>query len=134
MTTNLITPEEVYGLAYANVSEYTPVEVITENDITVAERRYLIPVVGDELYASLLAGSYSSLLDDYVAPALALFVREVIDAPSAPASKAGLRRARTMLKRLSDHLDDNSSSYAEYDEDTNILKRCRIHGGDIQIR
>ncbi len=133
MTSRLITPEEVYGLAYANVSEYTPVEVITDADIAVAEKRYLKPVIGDELYASLLAGEYPTLLDNYVAPALALFVREVVDAPSAPASVAGMKRARGMRKILSDYLDDNESSFPEYDADENILKRCQIHGADIQI-
>lgn len=134
MTTTVITPSEVYELAFSAVYEYTPVEVITEADIVLAEQKFLIPIIGGDLHAAILDEQYSTLVSDYIATALALCVREMVNAPSAPASKDGMRRARAMMRRLSDHLDDNQSSYPEYVESENILKRCRIHGHDIQIR
>lgn len=134
MIQTLITPAEVYDIAYSSVAQYTPVEVITEVDILTAEQRYLVPVIGERLYAAISSGEYTSLVSDYIAPTLSLYVREVVNAPSAPASKDGMRRARAMMIYLSDYLDDNQDSYPEYVESENILKRCRIYGADIQIR
>ncbi len=131
--TTLITPSEVRDIAYAG-EEYTPLELITSASITVAEQRYLIPVIGTELYTALSEGEYSTLLEDYVAPALALYTREVINAPAAPSSPFGMRRARAMMLHLSDLLEDSPSDYPEYKSEDNILNRCRIYGGNIQIR
>ncbi len=132
MITTLIDPARVIDLAYSNV-EYTPPQMVTLPDIIDAEQRYLTPVIGEALRDALLGGAYPTLLSDYVAPALALFVREVADAPTAPRSKGGLRRARAMMLRLSNFLDQNVEEYPEYDPESNTLKRCRIDGTHIQI-
>lgn len=128
----LMEPKRVLELAYDGV-DFTPDIDITINDIVTATNRYIIPVIGKALYEQLLEGNYPVLMNDYVAPALALYVREVVDAPTAPRSAAGLQRARSMLMRVSDFLDEDSASYPEYEASRNILKRCRINGSNIQI-
>ncbi len=45
-----------------------------------------------------------------------------------------LSRARHYLAELSQHLEGNAASYPEYKSSENILNRCRIHGGLVQIR
>ncbi|MFI3304887.1 MAG: hypothetical protein R3Y68_00055 [Rikenellaceae bacterium] len=133
MIDTLITPQRVVELAYSNAN-YTPSSMIAETDIVTAERKYLIPVIGERLFAALRNGAYLDLMEDYVAPALALYVREQANLPSAPRSAEGMSRARSFIRRLSDHLDDNCATYAEYVASDNILKRCRINGTHIQIR
>ncbi len=133
MIDTLITPQRVIDLAYSN-ADYTPSSMIAEADILTAERKYLIPVIGETLFDSLLRGDYLELMEDYVEPALALYVRELANLPSAPRSPEGMRRARSLIRRLSDHLDDNCATYAEYVASDNILKRCKIDGTHIQIR
>ncbi|MFI3259652.1 MAG: hypothetical protein R3Y16_06105 [Rikenellaceae bacterium] len=132
MIMRLMEPKRVLELAYDGV-DFTPDIDITINDIVTATNRYIIPVIGKALYEQLLEGNYPVLMNDYVAPALALYVREVVDAPTAPRSAAGLQRARSMLMRVSDFLDEDSASYPEYEASRNILKRCRINGSNIQI-
>lgn len=132
MIKTLIDPARVIDLAYSNV-EYTPQDMVSVSDIVAAEVRYLLPVIGEALYSALSEGCYPLLLSDYVAPALALFVREVADTPTAPRSKMGLAKARAMMVRLSDFLDANSAEYVEYDPTSNILKRCRLYGTHIQV-
>ncbi len=128
----IITAAEVVEAAYSNAT-YIPEEMITSADITTAERRYLLPVVGQELYEALLDERYEDLRDDYVAIVVALYTREVANLASAPRSHEGLQRSREMLRRLSDHLDDNEDSYPEYDSSANILKRCMLDGGFVQV-
>ena len=74
---NLITNEQVISLAFGD-GEYLSPEVILDSDIALAEDRYIVPVVGAELHQALLDGSYPTLLDDFVAPALAMAVRTII--------------------------------------------------------
>ena len=74
---NLITNEQVISLAFAD-GEYLSPEVVLDSDIASATSRYIIPIVGAELYEALLNGSHQSLLDDFVAPALAMAVRTMI--------------------------------------------------------
>ena len=48
----LITAERAYSLAFSSEEPYSP-SAITEADIATAESRYLLPIVGEELYAAL---------------------------------------------------------------------------------
>ncbi len=132
MKNRLLTPERVQDIAYSN-EEYTPPGVVNITDIAAVEQRYLIPVIGEELYAALAGGDYVELLEEYVAPAVALYVREIVDTPSSPSSKRGLQSARVMMLRLSYHLEENTDSYPEYRSADNILTKCRINGVHIQI-
>lgn len=152
----LITNEQVISLAFGD-GEYLSPEVILASDIATAEHRYLLPVVGEKLYEALLNGAYETLLEDFVAPALAMAVRGVVQ-PSLnvrtgqnglyiPSSTRGdnasrsatqslhkslrLRRQR-LLKRLSDHLYLNRSLYKEYNAECDILQNWSIDGGFVQ--
>lgn len=132
MIKTLIDPARVLDLAYS-AAEYTPLTAVSLIDIATVERDLLIPVVGEPLYEAIAEGEYPMLLSDYVSPAIALHVRERVNAPTAPSSAVGLRRARSMMLRLSDFLDENRYDYPEYSPMSNILKRCRINGGHVQI-
>ncbi len=127
----LIEAQRVIAIAYAG-SGYIPEEIITHSDIVTSQQRYLIPVIGPSLFDALMMGEYSSLYDEYVEPALAHFVKVVVDAPSSPATKRSLVVARTMMRRLSDHLEQNIALYPEYNPENNILKRVRLDSGYVQ--
>ena len=42
-------------------------------------------------------------------------------------------RTRQLLKRLSNYLNSNEHSFSEYRKEYNILNRCSIDGGFVQI-
>ena len=155
---NLITNEQVISLAFAD-GEYLSSEVILDSDIAAATSRYIIPIVGAELYEALLDGSYSTLLDDYVAPALAMAVRTMIQPalnvrtgqcglhiPTSARSDSSTRsathslqkslrlRRQTLLKRLSDHLREHASDFAGYDAGCDAMQKVCTGGGFVQIR
>ena len=126
--------------------------VVSELDIYVAECRYLVPVIGRALYNKLLEGEYGELLEGYVAPALAAWVRYIVEPFLAarcwdghlPASGASLveiervvmqcrkRIAEALTRRLVRHLDE--VEYVEYNIEDSSLNRCSIDGGIVQIR
>ena len=154
---NLITNEQVISLAFGD-GEYLSPEVILDSDIASAASRYIVPVVGTELYEALLDGSHTTLLDDFVAPALAMAVRTMIQpALNVCTGQAGLRissslradsstkramemlqkslrlRRQILLKRLSNYLKAHASQFPTYDAESDILQHCTIDGGYIQI-
>lgn len=151
----LITPEQVVSLAFSD-AEYISVATISDSDIDAATNRYILPIVGQSLVDALLEQNYSALLEQYVAPALAFAVRHSIqptlnlrtadrgllaprtDNYTTPSQSAVItyrssikNRMRELLCRLSDHL--NSAEYEEYNPKQNILNRCSIDGGFVQI-
>lgn len=155
---NLITNEQVISLAFGD-GEYLSPEVILDSDIALAEDRYIVPVVGAELHQALLDGSYPTLLDDFVAPALAMAVRTVVQpALNVRTGQAGLQissslradsstktamqslqkslrlRRRALLRRLSNHLKNHASEFAEYDPKSDAMQKCSINGGYVQVR
>ncbi|MFR9588418.1 MAG: hypothetical protein SNH79_03545 [Rikenellaceae bacterium] len=79
-------------------------------------------------------GCYCELFEEYVAPALAEYVRIVLDLPSAPADKKSRVNARALMARLSRYLEENLASYPEYEPANNVLRRCAIRGGFVQVR
>ncbi len=154
----LITCEEVVRLAFTD-GEYVSSDAISAADIAAAGHRYIEPVVGKSLYAMLPDGEYASLKTDYVAPALAMAVRVLVQRSlnvrsgqsgltvpkgtwSAAASSDAAdelqrslrRRLRLLLERLSDHLAENAASYPEYDPSADAVKHCSLNGGFVQIR
>ena len=155
---NLITNEQVILLAFGD-GEYLSPEVILDSDIAAAAFRYIVPVVGEELYQAMLDGSYEVLRNDFVAPALAMAVRGAIQ-PSinVRTSQLGLQissslradsstktamqtlqkslrlRRSTLLKRLSHHLREHASEFPEYNPSNDILQKCSIDGGFVQMR
>ena len=155
--TTLLTPEQVVCSAFAE-SECLSADVVTEADIVAATSRYITPIVGQSMVEKLAEQEYPTLMDEYVAPALAAAVRAVIQpiinlrtgdsglvAPkgesfttpsqsSVTALQQRLKcRQRELLKRLSEHLNNCSEEYPEYDPECNILNRCSLDGGFVQI-
>jgi hypothetical protein len=115
-------------------------------------------VVGDALWEALLAGKYPSLVEEYVAPALAMAVRTLIqpalnvrtgqcglsiaatyrsDSATKSATESLLRslvkRRKALFQRLSEHLKTNAAEYVEYDVSRDALQKCSIYGGIVQI-
>ena len=147
----LITAERAYSLAFSSEEPYSP-SAITEADIATAESRYLLPIVGEELYAALTR--YASLKTEYVEPMLAAWVRYIVEPHLATrccpcysegriteavndhterVMRALRERAVAHTRRLSDHLNSHSADYVEYNPQTNPLNRCFIYGNIVQV-
>ena len=154
----IISPAEAVSTAWAG-GEYVSPQAVSEADVAAAEHRHIVPVTGRALAEALADGRYDELRRDYVLPALAMYVRilvqpamdvrtgqagsvvqrgtcaEAASAEARAASMASLRRrAGRLLRRLSDRLDAAAEEYPEYDPRQNILKRCSTDGGIVQIR
>lgn len=155
---NLITNEQVISLAFGD-GEYLSPEVVLDSDIVAAAEKYILPVVGAELYEEMVDGSHRSLVDNFVAPALAMAVRTMIQpALNVRTGQTGLHisssmradtstksaaqmlqkslyaRRQVLLKRLSNHLKRHASEFASYNPEKDVLQRCSINGGYVQIR
>lgn len=150
----LITREEAIHIAFSP-DEMIHTQAITDADIVEAEERFLRPIMGNSLINAIADGNYTSLRDDYVAPALAQWSRYV----AQPLHRARTieegdnshnntlanndhlrlllrtlhRKASTLSRRLSTHLNAHSDEYPEYNPNNNILNHCSIHGDIIQI-
>lgn len=154
MTKSIITPAEVIAAAFSD-GEYVAPEAIAEADIVAATERWVVPVMGKELLGKIAEGEYAELKSDYVAPAVALYTRLLMQPRlNAATSQLGLTaatgnrkaaekslrgelqralktRAQMALRRLSDYLDDNAKQFAEYTPSKNILKHCCCSGGIV---
>ena len=156
MKQTLITPEKVVALAFAD-AELIDQSAISPLDIAVAEERHVVAVVGGEMYAAMLEGSYADFCEEYVAPVVALRTRllmlpsmvarsgrfgvgtaatSTLKSPSdiqlKSLERALREKARTLQQRMSRHLNENAKLYAEYDPQKNILNRCSNDGNIIQ--
>ncbi len=148
----LIGVVQVKELAFADCDHITQ-NAFTEVDIVAAEQRYVLPILGEELYEVMLQGSYPELRDEFVAPVVAGSVRIAIqplfdqrsgrfsstvrhDSDESGASMEQLRqrmkslrmRNRTMMQRLSSHLEANAELYVEYSSAENVMLRRAIVG------
>lgn len=123
----LLDSERVISLAFAD-SDFVAERMVTPASILSAQSRFIEPIIGRALLLSICEGHYIELLEEYVAPALAEYVRVEITPQSDPHRQALLRRARAMAARLSDHLDENQTLYLEYKPSNNILHKISIHG------
>ncbi len=132
MIRTIIESDKVMALAYAD-APYTPQQMITPSAIITAQQKYLVPVIGNAMIDAIQQDKYIDLFEDYVAPALALYVRYVVDGSGAPTAKTILQRAREMNRRLSRYLEENCVIFPEYESSANILKRCSLDGGFAQI-
>ena len=153
----LITPVEVLRHAFGG-GEVLPTATITEADIAAAEERYLVPMLGQELYERLLNGGYETFRTDYLVSCTALFTRLVVQsrldirtarigslAPKSDhgtaADEASLRRLRhnlrneanTLLRRALRHLEAHRAEYPEYDAFNSLFHRGTTDGGFVQI-
>ena len=147
----LLTAERDYAFAFSSEEPYSP-SAITEADIAEAESRYLIPIVGEELYNAM--AKYSTLKSEYVEPMVAAWVRYIVEPHLATrcctcyaegrvteavndhterVMRALREKAVALTRRLSDHLNLHSVDYAEYNPETNPLNRCFIYGNIVQV-
>ena len=156
--TTLITPSQVLRLAFGPGEYLTPESVATAA-IEAAEERYLIPVIGRRLHARLRTGAAADFTRDYLAAAVALFTRAMIQprldirtdrsgttaprtAAAEPADPKACRRlqralrtqGRTLLRRAAARLETLREEFPEYDPRDNIFNRCSTDGGFVQIR
>ena len=154
----LLTSEQAAALAFAG-GEYVAPEAIPDATLAAVQERYVKPVTGEALLGALLEGSYEELRDTYVVPAAAAWLRVMLlprmnlqtggcglaavarqgwqaagGTTVTEALKQARAEARTLLARLSDHLEQHAARYPEYRPADNILNRCRIHGDLVQIR
>jgi hypothetical protein len=147
----LITAERVYALAFSSEEPYSP-SAITEADIAEAESRYLLPIIGEELYIAI--SSYGRLKTEYIEPMVAAWVRYIVEPHLATrcctcyaegrvteavnvhmkrVMRALREKAVALTRRLSDHLNSHSADYVEYNPETNPLNRCFIYGNIVQV-
>lgn len=153
----LISPERVFRLAFS-VDELLSPSVVMPSDIVAVEERHIRPVVGEALYDALADGHYTDLMEEYVAPTIAAWVRYAIqpllghrcssclvsdgndfynattaDNVRMSALQRNLRHtAQTLSRRLGDYLNAHSADFAEYNPDENPLNRCSINGDIVQ--
>ncbi len=154
----LITPHEVARQAFGD-DEYLAAGRVTEADIAAAEARYIRPVLGAALHERLLEGAYPDFAADYLAAPTARYTRLVVQSqldirtdrcgttspkpegaqPAGEEARSRQRRAllteaHTLLRRASRYLADHREAFPEYDPRCDILNRCSIDGGLVQIR
>ena len=147
-----INPDQVVELAFGSAYTITSSK-ITSLDILTAETRYLLPIVGEELYAAILAGDYAALKEEYVAPLVAAWTRYLVE-PQIP-ERCGndtrgdfteadymlnsniIRRlkvsASTLSRRLTNYLNAHAAEFEEYNPNNNPLNHCVMYGGVVQV-
>lgn len=144
----LIDVDRAYALAFSREETYG-VSVLTEVDIVEAETRFVRPLLGDALYEALARGVYVELMDEYVAPAVALWTRYVVEPHLATrccgclssqtisqarnendrrAYRALHAKAAALSRRLTVYLNGNKGNYPEYDPKNNFLNRSMCYG------
>lgn len=88
----LITPEEVLGLAFSADDAIDPAHVRAAR-IEAAQLRYIRPAFGAEMYRKMILEQYGSFVSGYIKPALAHYVRyEMIGELAVRASDRGVVR------------------------------------------
>ena len=73
----LITPAEVVALAFGCGAELLSGQ-ISQATIVAAERKYLVPVWGAKMVERMKAGDFAELVEEWVRPALALYVKRLV--------------------------------------------------------
>lgn len=152
MYDNLLTPGEVIRLAFAG-GDYVPETEVGPALIATAQYKFIRPVLGAPLIARMAQGAYPELLEGFVAPALALYVRLLMlpsmaahagahgvtslrTATCLPADGQALSRLRrqtrsdaaALLRRAVERIEAGAQDYPEYDARANVLHRCTMAG------
>lgn len=152
---NLISPEEVALQAFAPLDRVTPADV-NPLTIAVAQERFIVPVLGAAMVEALAAGNYTELLNQSVAPALALYTRvlmipalalrigsvgvsrsanQYLDAATEnelrSLRRTALAQAATLLQKAVTAIESAPDRYPEYDARQNIWHNCRTDGGVV---
>lgn len=151
--TLLITPREVLELAFP-ASPSMSEDTITEAVIVAAQQKFIRPVLGAWMYEHALQGRREQLMNDYLKPALALYVKLLliptlsssmgdlgvvqyksgVFAPASEKSLAALKKrtksdADALMRRAVEHIEANPSMYTDYDPADNVLNRTSLTGG-----
>lgn len=154
----LITPAQVATLAFVAPDFISP-EAVPEATILAAQQKFVRPALGDALYDALCRGQYPSLLEEYIVPPLALYVKAlmlpslavrtgaggVVESYGANSARAGEGKLRAAIRRLRgdasalvrravDHIEASPADYPEYDPDRSALRRFSIAGGVVLDR
>lgn len=151
----LITSDEIASLAFGG-AENVDTQMLSDAVILAVQNKFIKPVLGNKLYDSVLTGRYAELLDVYIKPALAMYVKfAVLPSVSAqvgtlgvvrysgesfsPADDAVLKRliqrvrteADTLMDAAVKHIELQPLSYPEYDSQGNVRNRVSIAGGIV---
>lgn len=152
---NLISPDEVVELGFEPLDHITG-ENVSRITIGVAQERFIEPVFGGEMIEAFVRGDYADLLEGYVAPALALYVKMLMLPMMALRVSAGgvvrggvegldcatdmevqqtqrkiSSQAQQLIRQAVRIIEQSPETYPEYRAGRNILNRCRIEGGVI---
>lgn len=150
----LISFEEVAELAFGG-NENVRQEHISYAAICSAQRKFIKPVLG-ALYDAVAEGEYAALLDEYIKPALAGYVKYmalptisaqvgvagVVQYDGAEFDKAGDKAFARVLSRIKneadalaqvmiDHIEAHAEQYPEYSASDNIKNRVSMSGNII---
>lgn len=143
-------------LAFSASNSISPAS-IKEAKIIASQEKYLRPVLG-KLYDALLENRYPDLLEEYIQPALAHYVRYAIipdlslrlndkgvqtpfsDHANAATDKqrAELRQqdkedANVLLDQAVRYISKNRDKYPEYEPQKNVRRETIFNGGIILI-
>jgi len=150
-----MTPAEVSALCFGSDPNIAA-DFINESTILTAQRRFVLPVTGKDLWTELEKDRYSALLNDYIKPSLALYVKYLVlpaiscqpgilgvvqysgqnfgsaDAEAFARLRKEVRNeADSMMKICSDHMGVSATLYPEYDPHENILNSVNTKGGVV---
>lgn len=145
----LISPRETLELAFPS-SPGMSADSITEPIVISAQQKFISPALG-ALYARVEAGETPELLNNYIKPALAYYVKLLVlpvvaasvgqlgivthksdsFAPAAPAVVAALKKrtrseAAALMRCAIRHIESNPALYPEYDPRENVTRRVSI--------
>ena len=147
---HLITANEVINIAFIG-EEQMKSSNIKDSHIDIAEKKYIIPIIGKEMFDAILADKYADILA-LLKPPLAFFIRHIIlpdlslsvtnmgvfqnstdysQSVSNEQRRVILQRAldngQTLLNNVKEYLDENYENYPEY------IKKCKtlILGGIV---
>lgn len=149
----LMTPEEASLMAFGGK---VAAARITEADIAATQRRYIEPVLGASLWGAIESGKYAPLVEEWIKPALALFLKYMLlpavsvrvgelgvvrfeGESFAPASADDVARMRRAVREAAgaaldaavDYVEASAGAFPEYDPRENVRKRISLAGGVV---
>lgn len=150
----LISPQQVIDLSFAKSDQIT-IDSIKDTKIDAAQEKFIRPVLGD-LYQSLVEDKYTQLLEEYIQPALAYYVRYTIipdlslklndigvQNPFTAHSNAATDKQRAelrlqakddanaLLDKAIRYISDNYKDFPEYNPNCDVRKQVTMTGGTI---
>jgi hypothetical protein len=146
---HLITSDEVISYVFIGEEKVKSAH-IKSSMIDVAEKRFIIPFIGQDMFDAIIGGSYTDILA-LLKPCLAFFVRYVVlpdlsisvtnmgmmsnhtDYSSSVTNEdkrvlrqSALDNGQSLLNSIIHYLNDNHDSYPEFE-----VKRKRVFSGIV---